>query len=518
MVNTNYSLLSLCGVASLLTACGGNVEVEKPNILLIYVDDMGYGDMSCQNPDSKIPTPNIDKLASEGIRFTDGHSSASVSSPSRYAMLTGNYHWRRTHDIVHGFGESLFEEDELTMPQMLRECGYYTAIVGKWHLGWDWDSVTTPEAKQRRADAEAKGESVTINKPTDFDWSGGFQGGPCDHGFDYYFGDGTINFPPYCWIENETVLEEPTIMAKELKYKPLEERVGLRPGPAVKGWKVVDVLPTIADKMVEQVNQQSGEQPFFLMCSFSAPHFPIHPSEEFHGTSQAGYYGDFVVQCDHIVGRILDALEAQGLSDNTIVIFTSDNGPEQVAYGRIEKFGHNSSESLRGVKRDAWEGGHRVPFIIRWRGVAAAGEVSDEVVSQVDFMATFADILGYDLPNDAAHDSYSLMPLLTGAEFEGTLREATVQSGSEDHFMLRQGDWVMIDNYTGSISNPVESYLDRFDYEEYSADEDRVLLYNIREDLSQHHNLADSYPDRVAQMKALLTKYQEQGRSVPLRE
>lgn len=511
----------MCGAASLISSCSGadKAQLDKPNVLLIYVDDMGYGDMSCQNPDSKIQTPNIDALASEGIRFTDGHSSASTSSPSRYAMLTGNYHWRRTHDIVHAFGESLFEEGELTLPEMLQQSGYRTALVGKWHLGWDWDGITTDEAKERRANAEASGEKVVINKPTDFDWSGDFNGGPCDWGFDYYFGDGTVNFPPYCWIENERVTQTPTIMARDLKYKPLEERVGLRPGPAVEGWKVEDVLPTLADKMVEVVSQQSEEQPFFVMCSFSAPHFPIHPSEEFHGTSQAGFYGDFVVQCDHIVGRILDALDQTGLSDNTIVIFTSDNGPEQVAYGRLDKFEHSSIGSLRGVKRDVWEGGHRVPFIIRWPGVTQEGVVSDEVVSQVDFMATLAEVVGYELPNDAAHDSYSLMPLLKGDSIDGTLREATVQNSEPFNFTIRKGDWVLIDNYTGSVSTPVESYLDRYGYSEYSAEDgDRALLYNLREDLSQHNNLSQEYPEKVAELQALLKRYRDEGRSIPQRD
>lgn len=485
---------------------------ERPNIVIIYADDMGYGDMSCQNPSSKIKTPNIDKLASEGMRFTDGHSSCTVSSPSRYALLTGNYHWRRMVNIVGPYGDSEFVEAEMTMPRMLKECGYRTAMVGKWHLGWDWSSVLTAQARQRFASVDSRLE-VPQYELEDFDWSGPFEGGPVSIGFDYYYGDGTINFPPYCWIENDRVVTPPTFWVSDLNFKPMEAGGSLRKGPAAVDWHPSKVLPTIVEKGVEVIMQQDGETPFFLYLSLSAPHAPIIPSEEFRGKSDAGYYGDFVIQCDDIVARVEQALRAKGLEDNTIVIFTSDNGAETFAFDRIEKFDHNSTQSLRGIKRDMWEGGHRVPFIVKWPKKIDAGAISQEAVSQVDFMQTFADILGYRLPSEAAADSYSLTPVLLAERYEKPLREAMVYNFKE-HYALRQGDWVLINGHTGSVSKAPQSYLDRGGYVEYQPGDADYLLYNVVEDQLQHNNLADKYPERVEQMKNTLKRYMESGRSV----
>ncbi|MFR9522380.1 MAG: arylsulfatase [Rikenellaceae bacterium] len=515
------------GAGALLTAtgCTSASEVQKietPNIVIIYADDMGYGDMSCQNPNSKIQTPNLDALASQGMRFTDGHSSSGVSSPSRYAMLTGNYHWRRMNDIVGAFGESEFKEGELTMPGMLREAGYKTAMVGKWHLGWDWNSVLTDEARQRIAkeglpkqDSKSKKSKYRLD---DFDWSQHFRGGPIDNGFDTYFGDGTVNFPPYCWIENDMAVTVPTFMVSELNHKPLEGGGTLREGPAAIDWKADDVLPNIAKRSIQIIEEQDGTQPFFLYCALSAPHAPIIPSDEFHGKSDAGYYGDFVVQCDDIVGKVLAALKEKGLDKNTIVIFSADNGPEYYAYERIEQFDHNSTESLRGVKRDLWDGGHRIPFIVKWPDNIEAGAVSDELVSQVDLMATFAGMVGYSLPNDSATDSYDIMPILKGEEHPTPLREAMVHNTRKDFYALREGDWVMVANYTGSHTPVPDAYLDEYEYTELAQGDADALLYNIKNDQSQHNNVAVDHPELVGEMRQLLNKYIESGRSIPQRK
>ncbi len=496
---------------------GSTTKIEKPNIVIIYADDMGYGDMTCQNPNSKIPTPNLDKLASEGMRFTDGHSSCGVSSPSRYALLTGNYHWRRMTSIVAAYGESEFKKGELTMPGMLREAGYKTAMVGKWHLGWDWGSVLKEEAQWKVA-LEHTDRKTAKYEIDDFDWSQRFRGGPVDNGFDTYFGDGTINFPPYCWIENDLAVTAPTFPVSDLKFKAIEGGGGLRQGPAAVDWTPIEVLPKLTDRAIQVINEQDGENPFFLYFALSAPHAPIIPNEEFRGKSEAGYFGDFVYQCDDIVGEIIKALKEKGFVDNTIVIFSADNGPEHWAYERLERFGHNSTESLRGVKRDLWDGGHRIPFIVKWPGKIEAGAVNDELVSQVDLMATFANMVGYDLPNDAATDSYDIMPVLKGERYDSPLREAMVHHTTEDIFALRQGDWVLIENNTGSHSKPTQFYLDKFGYTEYKAGEKGNLLYNIKEDQAQEHDLASEHPKMIEEMHNLLTRYRESGRSIPIRE
>lgn len=516
----NY--LGAVATAALAVGCCGEDTIAnntKPNVVIIYADDMGYGDISCQNPLSKIETPNIDKFAREGLRFTDAHSSCGVSSPSRYALLTGNYHWRRMTSIVGAFGESEFVPNEMTMPRMFAAKGYKTAMVGKWHLGWNWDSVLTPEARELRANSKFSSndekQKRTKYKLSDFDWSQPFTGGPIDIGFDYYYGDGTINFPPYCWIENDHVVTPPTFNVSELGYVPIEGGGSLREGPAAVDWNPQQVLPTLTRKAVEIIEQQSEDEPFFLYFALNAPHAPILPADEFVGKSKAGYYGDFVVQVDDVLRQVEEALKRKGLSENTIVIFSSDNGAERYNYERIERFGHNSTESLRGVKRDLWEGGHRIPFIIKWQGVIEPNQVSEELISQVDLMATFADIISFETPNDAAVDSYSLRSVFSG---EKSPRKDVVHHTSGATYGYRSGDWVLINNHTGSISPVPQSYLDRYNYTENQKGSTKHILYNIKEDKAQHVDLSTKYPERVEAMNKILTKYQSEGRSIPNRE
>ncbi len=336
---------------------------DKPNIVILYADDLGYGDLTCYNPDSKIPTPHLDKLAAEGMRFTDGHSSSGICTPSRYALLTGRHHWRKFHGIVNALGKSVFSPERLTLPEMLQEKGYTTACIGKWHLGWDWDAIRKPGTPKKSIQAE------------DFDWSKSIPDGPLGHGFDYYFGDAVINFPPYTWIENDKVLKAPdTTLKATPKGATKEGRWEARPGPACSDWDFYENLPTLTEKAAAWLKNRKGKQePFFLYFPLPSPHAPIVPTDEFDGKSQAGAYGDFVVQTDWSCGQLLQALEESGHAENTIVIFSSDNGAEHYAYARDEKFGHWSSHPLRGLKRDIYEGGHRVPYIVRWPGKVAAG-------------------------------------------------------------------------------------------------------------------------------------------------
>ncbi len=489
------SLFLLLATAAVLRAA------EKPNILLLYADDLGYGDLGCYNPDSKIPTPHLDQLAAQGMRFTDAHSSSGICTPSRYAMLTGRHHWRDFHGIVNAFGKSVFKPERLTLPEMLQARGYQTACIGKWHLGWDWDAIRKPGTKPAGI------------RPDDFDWSKSIPDGPLAHGFDHYFGDTVINFPPYCWIEDEKVLKAPDTMMDTAKWKAIKEGAWeCRPGPMVTGWDPYQNIPETTRRGVEYIrSKKDSEKPFFLYFAYPSPHAPIIPNDEFDGTSKAGPFGDFVVETDHSIGQLLKALEDSGQAGNTIVIFSADNGPEKYAYARDGKFGHWSSHPLRGLKRDIYEGGHRVPTIIRWPGVAKAGAVSGALVSQIDLMATLAAALGHELPANAAEDSHDLLPLLKG-EVE-SVRTTHIHNTNPKGYAIRHGDWLLVDAASGYVSGANREWEVRHGYK--PDDKGPVELYNLRTDIAQKHNLAAEHPDRVAELQALLEKIRGQGHSAP---
>ncbi|MCP9235272.1 sulfatase-like hydrolase/transferase [Lewinella sp. JB7] len=471
---------------------------QPPNVVIIYADDMGYGDLAIQNPDSKIPTPNLDRLAREGMRFTDAHSSSGICSPSRYALLAGKYHWRRQHNIVNSFGPPFFADSDVTLPQVLRDHGYNTACIGKWHLGWDWtfrnDSL---------ASLAAANKSVKVNRPEDVDFSGRIAGGPLSRGFDYYFGDGTINFPPYAWFENDRLLEMPTEMMHpdSVGYEVGEGKWEFRPGPKVAGWNPYEVLPTVTDKAVEYIGRQSADKPFFLYFALPSPHAPIIPNEEFVGKTEAGSYGDFMYETDYMIGRVLTALEEAGFAENTLVIFSSDNGPEHYAFPRAERYNHLSMGELRGLKRDVWEGGHRVPMIVRWPGEIEGGAVREQTISQIDLMPTVAAVAGIDLPSGAAPDGYDQSSLLTGAETDAPVRRVTVHNTYAPRWGLRDGDWLYLDGPSGGVTRMPEEFAERRGFPDFDSE---VLLFNLRDDPGQRLNLSEEHPERVKRMQRLL--------------
>lgn len=501
-----FFLLAFC------CSCSPKPPTPLPNILIIYADDMGYGDLACQNPEAKLTTPYLDQLAAEGIRFTDGHSSSGICSPSRFALLTGQYHWRRMHGIVGPFGGSVFKEGEFNLARMLKGKGYTTACIGKWHLGWDWDAIKREGAELLPVpgDSTRKGYG-----PQDFDWSKAFPGGPTDQGFDYYFGDGTINFPPYAFIENDRPLEVPTEYLSLGHRSTKEGNWEFRPGPMVKGWDPYQVLPTLEEKAVAYVQRQQKDQPFFLYFALPSPHAPIIPNEEFVGKTEAGGYGDFVYQTDYVAGQVLKALEDKGLAENTLVIFTSDNGPERYAYPRIQNHQHLSMGPLRGLKRDIFEGGHRVPFVMRWPGKIEAGSVTADLIHQVDLAATIAAIVDYPLADTQAVDSHNFLPLLLGETPDAPIRNATVQNTFKDGFAIRQGDWVLIDRFSGYHSRVPAWYFEQSSYPPDNRDTPG-LLFNLKTDLGQHHDLYDENPEKVAALKALLQEYRESKRTAPI--
>ncbi len=493
-----------------LVSCTQKVGEEKnlPNILILYADDMGYGDLACQNPHSKIPTPNLDQLANEGMRFSDAHSSSGICTPSRYALLTGRYHWRKFHGIVQAFGPSIFDPERLTLPEMMKERGYTTACIGKWHLGWSWDSIRVEGSVPEKM--RITNRKQMVYGPDDFHWTKPVPGGPLDHGFDYYFGDDVINFPPSAWIENDRILEAPTALYKKGREATPEGNWECRPGPTVEDWDFYQVLPTLTRKAVDYiVSKGSDDPPFFLYMAFPSPHAPIIPNQEFRGKSDAGAYGDFVYQTDWSIGQILEALAVSGLDNNTLVVFTSDNGPEHYAYPRVKNHDHYSMGKLRGVKRDIWEGGHRVPFLIRWPGVVEEGTVNGSTISQVDLMNTIAEIIGFEPGDGDAEDSYSLVPLWDGSTTRSYERKVSVQNTRVGSYAVRKGDWLFIDHKTGNMNRPVPDYFDSI--RGYRIHDLPGELYNLEKDPAQQNNLYADLPDIVSELRNALTEIQGVG-------
>ena len=490
----------------------GVAWAKQPNVLILYADDLGFGDLGCYNKKSRIPTPNLDRLASESVRFTDGHSSSGICTPSRFAMLTGRHHWRDFHGIVNAFGGSVFKPERLTLPEMLKEKGYKTAAIGKWHLGWNWDAIRNKEVRAITVQ-EGRRKKQQLG-PEAFDWTKSIPNGPLDHGFDYYFGDTVINFPPYCWIENDKVVKAPDTLMQTGKWKKIKEGGWeCRPGPMVTGWDPYENIPTTTKKGMEYIKKAAeAEEPFFLYFAYPAPHAPIIPNDEFDGKSKAGPYGDFVYETDHSIGQLLQALKDSGQAENTIVIFSADNGPEHYAYARDAKFDHWSAHPFRGLKRDAYEGGHHVPFIVKYPGVTMAGTVNDALVSQIDIMATLASVVGYDLPEkNAAEDSHDLLPLLKGEV--KSIRTSHIHNTFDHTWAFREGDWVLVTGKSGHHSRVTKEWLKKHDYPKVESKQPR--LFNLREDIGQRNDLAAKHPEKVKAMETSLARIRAQGYSAP---
>ena len=499
--STILSLTVLLFIALPLVA---QINTSRPNIIVILADDLGYGDLQSFNPNSKIPTPNLDKLARQGMRFTDAHSPSSVCTPTRYALFTGRYPWRSRlkAGVLPPLGKPLIEEGRLTLPAMLKAQGYATAIVGKWHLGWDW------------ATTDGKVAAITPNGLSNVDFTKPVANGPLTRGFDSFYGVDLPNFPPYVFIENDRTLGIPTEMI------PTNNPDINRKGPMMKDWEPVKILPAITERAVRYVEEHAKtSQPFFLYFALTSPHYPVVPSPAFVGKSQAGVYGDFVVQTDAAVGALIDALQRAGADKNTLVIFTSDNGPEVAnevkigAYDRLQKSQHASMAGWRGVKRDSWEGGHRVPFIARWTGKISAGKTNDSLLGHLDLMATIAVLTGFALPSEAAPDSYNQLPAFL--QNKATRRAALVYHEHNGHLALRQGDWVFVDSNTCGDGNKEPEWFRQARGLHNCAG--AGALYNLKADPAQAKNLYDVHPDKVREMKALLDTIRLEERSVPLK-
>ncbi|CAG5018047.1 N-acetylgalactosamine-6-O-sulfatase [Dyadobacter sp. CECT 9275] len=468
-----------------------------PNIVYILADDLGYGDVSIYNPSGKISTPNIDRLASQGMRFTDAHSPSSVCTPTRYSLMTGRYPWRSRLPVgvLRGYSQTLIEEDRQTVASLLKSHGYQTGVIGKWHLGLGW--VSKPAYHQLAA-APDYGIKTEMD-PQHIDFARETTTGPKTAGFDYsYVLPASLDMPPYCYLENQKLTEPLTAYTDGNKLTSGYTGPFWREGKMSPSFDFLQVLPTFIQKATDFIGLQSKEKPFFLYLPMPAPHTPWMPTADYKGKSGAGEYGDFVQQVDGAVGQILKTLQEKGFSDNTLVIFTSDNGP----YWRpnfVEQFGHKAAGPFRGMKGDAFEGGHRIPFIVRWPGKVKAGTISNATTTLANLMATCQQLTGETSPVYNTEDSYSILDVLLGKSKEIATQPAVVHSSSIGFFAIRKGDWKLIEGLgSGGFTEPRKI--------NETAGQPAGQLFNLATDISETEDLYARYPDKVKELKQLLTE------------
>jgi len=468
---------------------------KRPNLVYIFADDMGYGDVSCLNEKAAFETVHLDQLAADGMRFTDAHASSAVCTPSRYSLLTGRYNWRSVlkSGVTGGYSRPILEDDRLTVASMLKEQGYRTACVGKWHLGLEWR-------------LKEGGIASTYQDESQVDFGARITNGPLDHGFETYFGiSASLDMPPYVYIENDRSTSIPT-----RQFEGMEDKKFMRAGWIGDDFQPEEVLPTLTEKVESLIDGYAqSDEPFFIYFPLPAPHTPILPAPEFQGQSGTNEYGDFCLHVDDTVGRVMKALERNGLTENTILIFTSDNGCSPRAdYVELAKYGHNPSYVFRGHKADIFEGGHRIPFIIRWPQSIQAGTQSDQTVCLIDLTATMAEITGYPLPDTAAEDSVSNLSIWTGTARE-PVREATVHHSINGSFSIRKGKW-KLEMCPGSGG---------WSYPRPNTDEvvglPPIQLYDLSRDIGERENVQDQYTEVVRELKSLLSQYVRNGRSTP---
>jgi arylsulfatase A len=500
------TLLTILLCAAPLHAAAG------PNIVYILADDLGYGDVHCLNAAGKIATPNMDRLAAAGMRFTDAHSGSAVCSPTRYGIMTGRYSWRSPmkSGVLQGYSPRLIEPGRFTVPTLLRQHGYRTACFGKWHLGMDWP-------------LKAGGIAKSYDDQWKVDYTKPIANGPTTVGFDEYFGiSASLDMSPYVFIHNDRVTALPTADKTWSKkgqvtggvgssHTPLtaSDKNALRVGPTAPDFDAVEVLPTLTKKAVEYIAAAKAGEPFFLYMPLNAPHTPILPTKEWQGKSGLNDYADFVMQVDDTVGQVLAALDKAGIADDTLVIMTSDNGCSPSAnFPELHAKGHHPSYQFRGYKADIYDGGHHIPFIARWPGHVKPGTSSDQLTCLSDLMATAAEIVGANLPDTAGEDSVSILPALEGRA-TGPLREAVVHHSANGSFAIRQGQWKLeLCPGSGGWSAPRSGKDDQ-------SKLPPVQLYDMTGDVSEKVNVQDKHPEVVARLTRLLEKYAAEGRSTP---
>jgi len=456
------------------------VHAANPHVVIILVDDMGYGDPGCYNANSKIPTPHIDQLAAEGMRFTDAHAPGPLCHVSRYGLMTGRYPFRTNCGVWRE--RPVIDADRMTIGSLADWQGYRTTMVGKWHLGFDENGYENP-----------------------------LPGGPVDRGFDSYFGiRASTDIPPYFYIRDNKAVTPPTdhIEANNSEgWSPIQGAFW-RAGGIAPGLELANVLPRFTDEAIDVIRghaKSNDERPLMLYLAYPAPHTPWLPSSEFEGKSGAGMYGDFTMMVDAMIGRVLAALETAGIADETLLIFTSDNGP--VWYDEdVERFDHDSAGGLRGMKADAWEAGHRMPFIVRWPGTVSAGTVTDQLTCFTDIFATMADMFDVDLPDEAAPDSFSFLPTLRGdTSASAGLRTSLVTPAGNGTLTIRDGDWKLITALgSGGFSKPKRI--------QPVPGEPQGQLYNLADDLAETTNRFLDQPEIVERLQTQLEQIKTSGR------
>ena len=456
---------------------------SRPNIVYVLADDLGWGDLDCYNPESAVPTPNANRLAGQGVRFTDMHSPSAVCTPTRYGILTGRYCWRSRlkSGVLWGYDPNLIEDRRMTVPSMLKAEGYYTAGFGKWHLG--------------------------LGDRQKVDYTQPLRPGPVDHGFDYYFGiPASLDMDPYLYFENDRVVEQPTSQTDGSKNP---RGVFWRPGPIAPHMKLEEVLPTVVDKAVGVIRERAKQpqQPFFLYVAMTGPHTPWLPLSKYRGRSRAGDYGDFVAEVDDMLGRITQALDETRLSDNTLLVLASDNGADWKLEDKA-RYAHLANAAWRGEKADIWDGGHRIPFLARWPGHIRPGTVNNQLGCLTDLMSTVAAVVGGKVPSNAGEDSYNLLPALLGTN-HGPIRDAIVHHSNQGMFGIRQGHWKLeLGLGSGGFSPPEKV--------EPAPGGPAGQLYDLSKDPAERYNLYQKYPDVVDRLSSLLEKYKSQGYSRPM--
>ena len=464
-----------------------NSFAQKPNIVYILADDLGIGDVSVYNPNGKIITPNIDQLAKNGVRFTDAHTTSSVCTPTRYGIMTGRYNWRTTlkSGVLHGYDTPLLDPKRETVASFLQKQGYNTGIVGKWHLGWNWGNIEAGEKK--------------------VDFTKQIQNGPNKRGFDYSFCiPASLDMPPYAYVENGfcTTVPKDTCLG----------RTGIelfRAGISAPDFKPEEVLGKFTEKAIAYINENAKkDKPFFLYFPLAAPHTPILPIGKFVGKSNVSPYGDFVLMVDDVVKQVVETLKKNGVFENTIIIFASDNGFANPAdlKAQLSK-GHNPSMMYRGVKTDIFEGGHRVPFIVSWGGNLKKTKVSNQLVSTTDFFRTIAELNNVKLDDKTAEDSFSFLSEITGKKTSFAKREAVVHHSSNGFFAIRKDNWKLIMcPHSGGNSKPKENT-------DEAKSLPQIQLYDLSNDIGETQNVYEKHPELVKQLTDILTNYLKNGRS-----
>jgi arylsulfatase A len=476
------------------------MTTNPPNIIFILADDMGYGDVSGLNPDSAFQTPNLDRMIDKGMYFTDAHTSSSVCTPSRYSVLTGRYCWRTylKKGVLSGLGNALIPSDRMTVASLTKQAGYDTACIGKWHVGWEWKPKPGCEDQVDLHPPRMEGGSwIDFTQP--------ISKGPTSIGFDTFYGiSGSLDMPPYVYVENDLAVEVPTEWASREEF--------MREGPRMKSIRANNVLEHLTNKSVDYIKTHDSDKPFFLYFPLTAPHTPIAPASEFVGLSGVNSYADFCMEVDTRVGQVFSALEESGQLDNTLVIFTTDNGasagPSECE--SLEKdFNHFCSYKYRGYKSDIWDGGHRIPHLLHWPNGIKQGTVCHNRVGIFDFFATVADITGQSISDNAGEDSMSYAPAFTGGSVDESQRMGLIHHSISGKFAIRQGDWKLCRcSGSGGWTTPG-------DRDATEAGDPDMQLFNMKNDPGETSNLAKKFPHKVKELTELLHKAVISGRTTP---